>query len=1195
MSGIANVVSFTVKGTNGTGNLWIDIKAQATLAGLAAADNFNKAFKLKASTGSAGGSSSGGGTSSSSGGGLLGNSSQGNSLINSLRSNANTPGGIGIIGAGSQGNSLISQLKAKLSSPGGVSLLGGAASGSSGSSAAPGAAGSSSGSSTTSLAKAIAGNTSSVNQNTSSNNNNTSLLAKVFGTSSGSSGSGVSSLAGKAAGFLSGAGSSGGGSSAGGVAGVLDSGGVAGGALPGMAGVSGMAATVAGLGATLVAVLPAITSVVAGLGAIGGGFAILMLTNKAFAAQMASTMSTIEGVFAKAAAPLAQPLEQAASSIAGYFTKLEPEFQAIFGNSAQLVAPLVKAIEGLVSGALPGFLDLIKAGKPVFDAFASSMSGLGKNLGSMLGDFAQASGGSATILSALMGLIGSLLPFIGDLAKVLVSAVAPAVAAFSKAFQSVLPALTPLISVIGSFAGAVLTDLAGVLGSVGTLLVDLAPSFTTLAKAASGVFTALENDGVFASLGNAIEGLAGPLAGLVNALVKALAPALPGIISAFSSFSEIFTGALVTVISGAANALTAIVKAIPPGVITAIADGFVAWYAAGKLLAPVIAAINLAMDANPIVLVGLAIAAIAAAFYLAWEKSALFRDVIKDIGSAMLGVGIIIIEGARDITGAFLDMVGAIIHGAADAFGWVPGLGGKLKGAASAFDGMKADVNNSFDSMISKMQGWQGDLNNAASTAKSVSGTISGDFAAQQAAASNASSALSKYSAAIKDNGVNSDQAKAARAQLIKDMQGAGVNAGTANKDVANYTTAVKDNGDKSSAAESARAKLISDILAVSKNSKNGQADLATFTSAVETNGSKSDAAKTARAQLIKDLENSGVNAKTATGLVDTLQSNIDAMHGKTVQVGVVGSGSGKITATENILGESSRSLGNLTFVAGGGKITGGIPGRDSVLGMLMPGELVVPAAMVQAGVVDHLRGKLPGFAGGGLLAGAGQDFEGSAASTFMPAAANAGSGAMLSAFLTAAAAAAAAQAKAQAQQFVSSGGASGGIIESMFVTLAAQRGWTGAQLNALLDVENREAGFNMTAQNPSSGAYGLAQFINGPSEYAQYGGNSTTAQGQITAMLNYISQRYGSPEGAWAHEVNYGWYDKGGWLKPGYTMAYNGTGSPEPVGAMAGGSCTHQVVISFDASKAGADKTFISALAGYMRNNGGAQKVLPQ
>ena len=75
-----------------------------------------------------------------------------------------------------------------------------------------------------------------------------------------------------------------------------------------------------------------------------------------------------------------------------------------------------------------------------------------------------------------------------------------------------------------------------------------------------------------------------------------------------------------------------------------------------------------------------------------------------------------------------------------------------------------------------------------------------------------------------------------------------------------------------------------------------------------------------------------------------------------------------------------------------------------------------------------------------------------------------------------------------------------------------------------------------------------MAQFINGPGEYFQYGGNPYTAAGQFTAMFSYIRQRYGTPVSAWAHELGYGWYDKGGWLKPGLSLAYNGTGRPEQV-----------------------------------------------
>src|SRR5487761_1839969 len=107
-------------------------------------------------------------------------------------------------------------------------------------------------------------------------------------------------------------------------------------------------------------------------------------------------------------------------------------------------------------------------------------------------------------------------------------------------------------------------------------------------------------------------------------------------------------------------------------------------------------------------------------------------------------------------------------------------------------------------------------------------------------------------------------------------------------------------------------------------------------------------------------------------------------------------------------------------------------------------------------------------------------------------------------------------------------GGVSNSSAYAALQSAAAKKGWTGAQWAALVNVEMAEAGFNIHAQNPGSGAYGLAQFISGPSEYAQYGGNSVTAAGQAVGMVNYVAQRYGTPEAAWAHEQAFHWYGSG-------------------------------------------------------------------
>lgn len=105
-------------------------------------------------------------------------------------------------------------------------------------------------------------------------------------------------------------------------------------------------------------------------------------------------------------------------------------------------------------------------------------------------------------------------------------------------------------------------------------------------------------------------------------------------------------------------------------------------------------------------------------------------------------------------------------------------------------------------------------------------------------------------------------------------------------------------------------------------------------------------------------------NVKNATG---KMQASIDSLHGKTVNVGVNETGKGVFTIAQ--VSSLSQPGGKLAGpMAMGGAVTGGTAGKDSVLAALMPGEVVVPKGMVAAGAVDHLRGHLPGFAGGGYV-----------------------------------------------------------------------------------------------------------------------------------------------------------------------------------------------------------------------------------
>lgn len=113
-------------------------------------------------------------------------------------------------------------------------------------------------------------------------------------------------------------------------------------------------------------------------------------------------------------------------------------------------------------------------------------------------------------------------------------------------------------------------------------------------------------------------------------------------------------------------------------------------------------------------------------------------------------------------------------------------------------------------------------------------------------------------------------------------------------------------------------------------------------------------------------------------------------------------------------------------------------------------------------------------------------------------------------------------------------------------------RGWnSGTQWADLVSLWNQESGWRNTAQNPTSTAYGIAQFLN--STWAGTGYSKTSDPAiQIKAGLKYIQNRYGSPANAWAHERAYNWYGDGtSDAKPG--MAVVGERGPEIV-ALSGG-----------------------------------------
>lgn len=97
------------------------------------------------------------------------------------------------------------------------------------------------------------------------------------------------------------------------------------------------------------------------------------------------------------------------------------------------------------------------------------------------------------------------------------------------------------------------------------------------------------------------------------------------------------------------------------------------------------------------------------------------------------------------------------------------------------------------------------------------------------------------------------------------------------------------------------------------------------------------------------------------------------------------------------------------------------------------------------------------------------------------------------------------------------------GDIRGLGQKLAESRGWTGAQWDAYDQLVMKESGWNPNAQNPTSTAYGIGQFLD--STWKGYGAKTSDPKLQIGYMLDYITQRYGDPQKALQFHLKNNWY----------------------------------------------------------------------
>jgi phage-related protein len=431
--------------------------------------------------------------------------------------------------------------------------------------------------------------------------------------------------------------------------------GLVGGIGPGVAGLSAKLTTIFALGGSLLGGLPAI----GGLAGVGIGVAMI----GGLVGELAAKDPQIKAAFTKIGPEILSTLETAfkplvpvilnvinqimpliksiAPALTGIFKVIGPTIEPIFQGIAVVVkdlvqvmqaaapafGPFIEALLSLVKNILPPLITGIRATVPFIGMFGATLATLGTDLGSIFNSAGPAIKASMTILDALLGLIGSMLPSIMSLASALAVALAPAFTLLGGVIRSLEPVISIIGTVIAGLGKAVLGDLVGAFGAVATLLMNMAPGLKIVAQALAQLFAVLENTGVFATLGDVLEKLAAPLGNLFNVLVEELAPVFPILIQALGQLVNAFillaSAGLVVVIKVISELLVLIqpllnlfvdlLKSVGPlaPVLLAVGLAFLKFNDIIKLVGIAWKALNVILDLDPFVLIGLAIIAVA--------------------------------------------------------------------------------------------------------------------------------------------------------------------------------------------------------------------------------------------------------------------------------------------------------------------------------------------------------------------------------------------------------------------------------------------------------------------------------------------------------------------------------------------------------------------------------------------------------
>ena len=322
-----------------------------------------------------------------------------------------------------------------------------------------------------------------------------------------------------------------------------------------------MPGRVAGWSSLITLGLAGLPFAAAAVGALAGAAlgAKLLIGTKAVQgplyAQFHQMTATLVSVMRVAALPLVKPLADAFAQVGTWAKQMEPLISRAFAAVGPLIQPLVTGLEGLVSGVLPGFITLMRAGAPAVSALAGVLSTLSRAVGGILSGMAPAVRASSGVWLALARVVQLLAPVAASLAGSLARALAPALRAVAGVVQVLAPVLSRVLGLFTGLAGSALTVVSRALSAVlppaarmvsimADGLMPLLPVLTAAVSRVASVFTGQ----LAQSLATLMPGIERVTQASLVLLQHVVLPLLPNILQLTAMFSQLQIQAIVPLI-----------------------------------------------------------------------------------------------------------------------------------------------------------------------------------------------------------------------------------------------------------------------------------------------------------------------------------------------------------------------------------------------------------------------------------------------------------------------------------------------------------------------------------------------------------------------------------------------------------------------------------------------------------------------